>query len=303
MRSVVRVSVFLGKGGVGRTTLATAFAWARASAGERVALVSLANGEDLSRRLRDEAPTTNAPVVLAIDPRALVDDLVRAVLNAGPLTGMLLRSPAYASLVDIAPGIREMAVLNHVWNLREAGNFDRIILDAPATGHGLHFLEAPEKASALLVGKLRERARAVERMVKDGAAFEVVLVTIPEETPVRETVELADHLKARGIVVDNVVVNRWLPDVFANEGSATVLASLRRDAARRRRLSRAIAHRTRIDVEDWLAAVDIIEEQRAEALEHRARLDAIGAKVSLVPLLPERTGRLAAVAKHMGVLP
>src|SRR5439155_21187614 len=83
-----RLSIFLGKGGVGRTTLACAFAVDRAAAGERVLLVSLAHGDQLSSRIQHEAAgvdTSGRLELLAIDPRELVDDVGRRITRLGAM--------------------------------------------------------------------------------------------------------------------------------------------------------------------------------------------------------------------------
>jgi anion-transporting ArsA/GET3 family ATPase len=173
------------------------------------------------------------------------------------------------------------------------------VLDAPATGHGVHFLEAPEKTTNLLVGKLKERALEIKRGLEDPALTEIVIVTVPEEMPVRETLELAAALRRHAFPVDNVVVNRWLPPVFDDPGSAEVLARFASDAAARRALGRAIAHRTRIDAEEWFSAVSLLRREREENLRHLGDLRGIGAKVSLVPYLGEGERRLEAFARAM----
>ncbi len=292
-----RVSLFLGKGGVGKTTVSAAFAIDRAAAGERVLLMSLTNAADLRARLVAEGGPTIPPTLelATIDPRALVDDAVRAITRLGALGVLITRHPGYASLVDIAPGVKELAVLNRVWTVRRQG-YDRVVVDGPATGHGLHFLEAPSKMAELLVGRLRERALAVRDMLRDARATEVVVVTLPEEMPVRETTELAAVLRREAFPLDNVVVNKWFPDVFEDAGAGRVLDRLQRDPAARRELARGIARDTRIDVDAWLAAASLIRAERTEALDHLAALRKLDVKLAVVPHVPAPDGRLARVA-------
>lgn len=319
-----RVSILLGKGGVGKTAISAAFACDRARAGERVLLMSLTSADELASRVRAEGGGELPPnlEIATLDPRVLVNDIVRKITHLGPIGDVIVRQPGYESLVDIAPGIKEMAVLNRVWNLR-SGSYDRIVLDGPATGHGLHFLEAPKKTAAILVGKLRERAVAVQRMLRDAQASEVIIVTLPEEMPVREAVELAEVLKREGFPLDNIVVNKWFPRVFENEGARRVLAALESDAAARRELGRGIAHRTRhdvpasqmgdvalgrdarprIDVDEWVRAVALIRTERQEALAHLRELRRIGAKLALVPYFPEEERRLARIAAALAEPP
>src|SRR4029079_13043860 len=105
-----RLSIFLGKGGVGRTTLASAFAVDRAALGERVLLVSVVDGDSPVSRIHHEAAgidTRGRLELLNLDARALVDDLVRRVTRLGALADYLVKHPGYEGLVDIVPGVRE----------------------------------------------------------------------------------------------------------------------------------------------------------------------------------------------------
>jgi anion-transporting ArsA/GET3 family ATPase len=281
-----RLSIFLGKGGVGRTTLSCAFAVDRAAAGERVLLVSVVSGDDPLQRIEHEAAgvdTGGRLKIVHIDSRALVDEAVRRLTRMPALAEFIVRQPGYESLVDIAPGVREMAILHFIGAKRDEG-FDRIVIDAPATGHGIHFLEAPEKTAKILAGPLRERAEALRDMLKDPAQTDVVIVTVAEEMPVRETMELAAKLRQEGFPLDNVVVNRWLPRVFE-------------DPASRRVLDKVIAeHRA---APDWLDALCLVATQRAEGDSHLAELRSIPAKLAVVPLIPDSSRRLLKVAEAM----
>ena len=300
-----RISLFLGKGGVGRTTLACAFAIDRAAAGERVLLLSLVANDDPSSRIAHEAAGVDAGgrlTLLSVDPRRLVDDVVRRITRLGPMVEFILHHPSYDSLVDIVPGVREMATFHLVAKKREEG-FDRIVVDAPATGHGIHFLEAPEKSARILAGSLRARAEELRAMLQDQAVTDVVLVTLAEEMPVRETVELADALARQGFRVDNVAVNKWLPPFFEHAGSRAVLAKLTEEPAARAAFQREVDGRSPIDVQEWLAALGIVAAQRAEAKSHLAELGALDAKLSIVPLIPDSSQRLLKVAAAMRAPP
>ncbi|MHB8586760.1 MAG: ArsA family ATPase [Thermoplasmatota archaeon] len=332
--SPARLSFVMGKGGVGRTTIATALAALHASRGERVLLVNSRMDRGTSRRLRKiaepserhaargaaeeagsrGAPATAAPApilapaqsatatpafeTLEVDEREVVDEIVHRLLKLGPMTHAVLRHPAYVSFTEIVPGIRELGLLNRLVEIREnrAHQFDRIVFDAPATGHGLHFLEAPDKASGLLVGRLKSRADAIRSLLRDPEATEVILVVLPEEVPVRETIELAGRLRAQGFPFERVIVNRWMPRVFVDPALTQVLDRLAADPTARDRLSRAIAHRSRIDVEQAVGALELVREERREAERGLQELQSLDAAVTLVPLIPDPVTRLTAVA-------
>lgn len=296
-----RISLFLGKGGVGRTTLASAFAVDRAAAGERVLLASVVEHDDPASRVAHEAAgidTGGRLELLRIDARALVDDLVRRITRLGPMANVILNHPSYDSLVDIVPGVREMAIFHKLGQLRD-GPHDRIVVDAPATGHGIHFLEAPEKSARILAGPLRARAEELRAMLQDAAVTDIVLVTLAEEMPVRETIELAGVLKRQGFHVDNVAVNKWLPAFFEDEGSRHILRTLTNEREARDHFARDVKGRAPIDVDEWLAALNLMAAQRAEAKSHLEELRALDAKLAVIPWIPDSSRRLPKVAEAM----
>ncbi|MCC7078028.1 MAG: hypothetical protein IT198_12960 [Acidimicrobiia bacterium] len=121
-----------------------------------------------------------------------------------------------------APGIKDILVLGKVKQMDARRDFDLVIVDAPAAGHTLTFLgSAAGIVDAVRVGPVLSQATEVQEMLTDPTRTSVVLVTLPEETPVNETVETADALVGLGIHVSGVVVNGWYP-----EGNAVDLAEV-----------------------------------------------------------------------------
>jgi anion-transporting ArsA/GET3 family ATPase len=87
--------------------------------------------------------------------------------------------------------------------------FDLIVVDAPATGHGLTFLDVPRVVgSAVRTGPLRRHAGWVEAMIRDPERTVLLPVALAEELPARETAELVARLRdSIGVAIDRVVVN------------------------------------------------------------------------------------------------
>ncbi|MGH9092744.1 MAG: ArsA family ATPase, partial [Acidimicrobiales bacterium] len=140
-----------------------------------------------------------------------------------------------SGMVDVVataiPGIRDVLVLGKVKQLERARAADLVVVDAPATGHAVTFLTS---ASGLLDaargGPVRAQAAEVVELLSDPSRCRVVLVTLPEEMPVSETVEAAYQLEDRaGVQLGPVVVNGWdepAPGLSAEAGAAAAEAGL-----------------------------------------------------------------------------
>lgn len=136
----------------------------------------------------------------------------------------VLRNRAFRQLMTASPGWRELITLGKVWHLEQAREgdaprFDLLVVDAPATGHGLTFLDVPRVVvSAIRSGPLRRHARWVETLVRDPERTLLLPVALGEELPARETVELVDRLREQvGVALDRVIVNAVEPAPFPAE--------------------------------------------------------------------------------------
>jgi len=127
----------------------------------------------------------------------------------GPLIRRFSRSDAVEVVSAAAPGIRDLVTLGKVRQLEQAEVADVIIVDAPASGHAISFLtSAAGMAGSTRSGPIKEQADQVLAMLADESRSQVILVTLPEETPVTETVETAFALEDEvGVNLGPVVVN------------------------------------------------------------------------------------------------
>ena len=143
----------------------------------------------------------------------------------------LVSSGALDVVATAAPGIKDILILGKVKQLERTGKADLLILDAPAAGHAITFLlSARALLDAVRVGPINSQARDVLEMLTDHERCQVMLVTLPEETPVNELVDTAYHLEDRvGVGLGPVVVNGLYPEI----------ARARRRPRGRRRASRA----------------------------------------------------------------
>jgi anion-transporting ArsA/GET3 family ATPase len=127
----------------------------------------------------------------------------------------LASSGALDVVATAAPGIKDILVLGKVKQLERADDADLIVLDAPAAGHAITFLQSARGLlDAVRVGPINSQARDVLALLTDADRCRVVLVTLPEETPVNELVDTAYQLEDRiGVHLAPVVVNGEYADL------------------------------------------------------------------------------------------
>ena len=108
-----------------------------------------------------------------------------------------------------APGIKDILILGKIKQLERGKAADLIVLDAPAAGHAITFLRSARGLlDAVTVGPINTQAQDVLEMLTDPARCQVILVSLPEETPVNEVVETAYSLEDEvGIMLGPVVMN------------------------------------------------------------------------------------------------
>ncbi len=229
------VLIVAGKGGVGKTTMAAAIARMASSAGLSVLIVDLEGksgitgafgpAEDLGYDEAELQPERSPDEGFIRARRITPDDALVEYLEDHGLRRISKRlvSSGVIDVVSTAiPGIRDVLVLGKVKQLEREGVADLIVVDAPATGHAITFLtSASGLVSAARGGPLRTQAQEVVELLNDPARCRVVLVTLPEEMPVSETIESAYTLEDRaGVQLGPVIVNACDPEPHGLEQSA-----------------------------------------------------------------------------------
>lgn len=220
-----------GKGGVGKTTVCAAEAVALAARGKRV-LVAMCNAKERLSTMLGSAPIGDevmpvAPNIWAvnINPEKALDEYGRLVLHSKTLASLLFDNKVARTFFRALPGMSEWTMLGKAWwhTTEKTGDgsprFDVVILDGPATGHGLDMLRVPKIITDVAPsGLLRRDAETAFRFFQDERETAIVLVTLPEEMPTSETIELAQALEGElGLPVARVVVNAMLPPLFSKE--------------------------------------------------------------------------------------
>jgi anion-transporting ArsA/GET3 family ATPase len=228
-----RLLIVAGKGGVGKTTVSAALARMAAVAGLTTLIVEVEGKSGLATAFGHRDSLTYREVVMvagggpdgAADVRARTltpdDALLEYLEDHGMrrISKRLAASGALDVVATAAPGIKDILVLGKVKQLERAsasgvaGSADFLVLDAPAAGHAVTFLmSARGLLDAVTVGPIRAQAADVIDLLSDPSRCQVMLVTMPEETPVNEVVETAFKLEDRvGVQLAPVVVNGLYP--------------------------------------------------------------------------------------------
>ena len=223
-----RLLIVAGKGGVGKTVVSATVARAAARVGLSTLVIEVEGKSGLPTMFGQSALDYDAAVLAPgggptaegeVRARTLTPDeaLLDYLRDHGlsRISRRLVSSGALDVVATAAPGIKDILILGKVKQLERAGDADLLVLDAPAAGHAITFLQA---ASALLdtvrVGPINAQARDVLQMLTDHGRCRVVLVTLPEETPVNELVDTAFSLEDRvGVGLGPVVVNGHYDEV------------------------------------------------------------------------------------------
>ncbi len=198
------VAIVAGKGGVGKTTVTAVLARAAAEQGLRVLVVELDGKPTLASLLGDDIRC------LALTPAAALAEYLDT-RGLGRVAKRLARSGVIEVVATAAPGIDDIVVLGKIKQLETSGDYDLIIVDGPAAGHAITFLMAPANLLKLVRGgPIRSQAAEVAAVLSDPQRSQVILVTLPETTPVNEAIETARALEHDGgLRLGPVVVNAF----------------------------------------------------------------------------------------------
>ena len=274
-----RLLVLSGKGGVGKSTVGAAIALAARDRGKRVLLVEVSAAVEAARVFGGRPAAGREVEILPglwnvnLDPAEVIDEYVRHVVKLELFSRRILDSPIYRRFFSAAPGLKELMVLGKVMTLEEARGparrplWDLVVLDAPATGHGLAFLKVPLVAtSAVPVGPIAHNARRVLALLRDRARTGLVVVALPEEMAVVEALQFREmareevRLETQALVLNGCHERRFsdadeaeILRLTAQEGAGdlepgvSLAAALRaaRRQVRRRRLTSFYERRLR----------------------------------------------------------
>jgi anion-transporting ArsA/GET3 family ATPase len=231
-----RLLIISGKGGVGKTTVSAALGVMAARHELRV-LVAEVEGRNALSNVLGGPPLTTEPrefrpglYGMNISPEDSLREYFEVQFHAKRISKPLVTSQLVYYVTHAAPGLRDILMLGKVWyQVARKGDFDLCLLDTPAAGHAVSMLRSPEGfLEAVPVGPLAGHARRVLDWLRDPDQVAVHLVSIAEETPVKETLETAWLLEDRvHMNVEWVHVNMLYPPIADDPAVEAALARLR----------------------------------------------------------------------------
>jgi anion-transporting ArsA/GET3 family ATPase len=236
-----RLVFVTGKGGVGKSTVSLALALAAAREGKRTILCEVAAQEHLSHVFHRsqvgfrEVEMRENLWAISIDPDESMREYVLLQLKVKPMRDLLFRSRIFTYLAAATPGLKELVTIGKIWELalddrkaRGAHRYDQVIVDAPATGHGVGFLQTPRTfANIAKVGPIRQQAETLDAFIRDAERTGIAVVALPEEMPVNETVMLERDLATEvGVEVDRIFCNGLYPERFDEPETDRIVAAI-----------------------------------------------------------------------------
>jgi len=222
-----RFVLVVGKGGVGRSTVAAAIAARTAAAGRKTLLLQAGARDRYASFFGSSAHVGHDGVELRPDLHAINTNPADALHEYGLMVlrfervyKMVFENRITKYFLRAIPGLDDYSILGKAWYHVEQSRFGNpvwptVVFDMPASGHSLSMLKIPSVITDTVPeGPLTRDARTIEALLRDPARTAVVLVTLAEEMPTREAIEFAEHFRQLGMPLSHLVINQVFPSHF-----------------------------------------------------------------------------------------
>jgi anion-transporting ArsA/GET3 family ATPase len=224
-----RLHIVSGKGGVGKSVVAATLAWMAAQEGRRTLIVELETVASVPKIFGRPPGTQYQVTPLAknlasfhVEGKAGLEEYLHLVLKSQRFVRRIVRSPVYHYFVNVAPGLKELMAVGKLWDLEQKRLpetnrplYDLIVVDTPATGHVLSYLQMPMTAADTAKGFVKREAQKVADLLQDPMRTAFHIVTTLAEMPVNEALELHESARSTlGLPIGSLFINQVVPPFF-----------------------------------------------------------------------------------------
>jgi anion-transporting ArsA/GET3 family ATPase len=235
-----RLLFVVGKGGVGKTTVSAALGIAAKRLNKTVLMIEVGDadaiGQIFDRGTLPESPIQIQPDLwgVRINARSVLQEYIKLHVNIPFIASRIVKSKIFDYIIAATPGLKEVMTLGQIWRWEQdktfdnVPHFDLIIVDAPATGHGVSLLMLPQTLiNMLIMGPIVEQTRVVHNLLIDPVKTAITLVTIPEELPVNEALEFKTIAsETLGMPVQTTLINSVYPNNFSSDDEKIIHAKI-----------------------------------------------------------------------------
>ncbi len=226
-----RLLFITGKGGVGKTTIAASIAIAAKELGMKTLLVEIGLTQNLEQIFKkwipayDITPMEDGLSVIRIDPMKSLQEYIALSLKMEWAAKKFMEIEMVRYLLQFLPAWRDLMILGKIWKLEQEvkggkgkrPQWDMIVVDSPATGHGINFLRVPGVIlNTLRSGMLRKQTQQVHNLMTDPARTQINVVSLAEEMPINESIEIHNAtLETLKMPFGKVFINMMPPKLLS----------------------------------------------------------------------------------------